>query len=208
MSAPHEHLISIADALAERGWYVGESIFDDTLSQSLALRARALTTAGHLHATKVGRAALAQQSTVLRSDETYWLDETPDDEAERSALERIHQFRARLNESLFIGAQTAELHFARYTPGAFYKTHLDRFRDDDVRVVSMVFYLNEAWPTDAGGELLLYAADGSGAVEARVLPTAGTMACFLSDRFPHEVLPATRERYSLTGWLRRAPAGV
>lgn len=208
MSAPNEHLISIADALAERGWYVGESIFDTSLSQSLALRARALAAAGRLQAAKVGRAAFAQQSAVLRGDDTHWLDDTPDDEAERGALARIQLLRAQLNESLFVGAQSAELHFARYSPGAFYKTHLDRFRDDDVRVVSLVFYLNDAWPTDAGGELLLYAADGSGAAEARVSPAAGTMACFLSDRFPHEVLPATRERYSLTGWLRRAPASI
>jgi SM-20-related protein len=36
-----------------------------------------------------------------------------------------------------------------------------------------------------------------------VLPVAGTLVCFLSDRFEHEVLPATRERLSLTGWFRR-----
>jgi SM-20-related protein len=26
---------------------------------------------------------------------------------------------------------------------------------------------------------------------------------FLADRFAHEVLPATRERFTLTGWFRR-----
>lgn len=208
MSDSHEHLIRVADALAEHGWYVGGSIFDNALTRSLALRARALADDGLLQAAKVGRAADAQHSTALRSDDTYWVDEAPVDEAERAALARIHLLRATLNQALFVGAQTAEVHFARYAPGAFYKTHVDRFRDDDVRVISLVFYLNEAWPKDAGGELVLYGADGGGAVEARVSPQAGTMACFLSDRFPHEVLPATRERFSLTGWLRRAPASM
>lgn len=208
MSDSHEHLIRIADALAEHGCYVGRSIFDDALTRLLALRARALADGGLLQAAKVGRAAYAQHSTALRSDDTLWLDEAPVDEAERAALARIHLLRATLNEALFVGAQTEEVHFARYAPGAFYKTHVDRFRDDDVRVISLVFYLNEAWPKDAGGELVLYGADGGGAVEASVLPQAGTMACFLSDRFPHEVLPATRERFSLTGWLRRAPASM
>jgi SM-20-related protein len=31
------------------------------------------------------------------------------------------------------------------------------------------------------------------------------LVTFLSARFIHEVLPARRERYSLTGWLKRRP---
>lgn len=46
----------------------------------------------------------------------------------------------------------------------------------------------------------LYLADGR---EHDVLPQAGTLALFLSSEMPHEVLPATRERLSLTGWFRR-----
>lgn len=205
MSSLDQRLVSIADALAATGWYVGESLFDVTLTHSLLQRARTLADAGQLHAAKVGRAANALQSTALRTDETRWLDDEPTDEAERAALGCVHALRTVLNETLFVGAQSVELHFARYAPGAFYKTHVDRFRDDDVRVITVVFYLNGAWPQDAGGELVLYAADGSGRVEARVAPTAGTMVCFLSDQFPHEVLAAKQERYSLTGWMRRAP---
>ncbi len=36
-----------------------------------------------------------------------------------------------------------------------------------------------------------------------MLPQLGTLAVFLSANLPHEVLPATRERLSLTGWFRR-----
>jgi SM-20-related protein len=36
-----------------------------------------------------------------------------------------------------------------------------------------------------------------------VLPEGGTLVAFLADRFPHEVLPATRERLAFTGWYRR-----
>jgi hypothetical protein len=35
----------------------------------------------------------------------------------------------------------------------------------------------------------------------------GTLVVFLSDRFPHEVLPARRERLSLAGWFRRRSLG-
>lgn len=38
-----------------------------------------------------------------------------------------------------------------------------------------------------------------------VLPQAGTLMVFMSAQWPHEVLPATRDRLSITGWfLRRA----
>jgi SM-20-related protein len=36
-----------------------------------------------------------------------------------------------------------------------------------------------------------------------VAPVGGTLVAFLSERFHHEVLPARRERYSLTGWFTR-----
>jgi SM-20-related protein len=36
-----------------------------------------------------------------------------------------------------------------------------------------------------------------------VSPCAPTLVAFLSERFEHEVLPARRERLSLTGWFGR-----
>jgi SM-20-related protein len=194
----------IANGLATTGWYVGDSIFTAELSARLAQRAHVLANTHALHSARVGHGAGVQANAQLRSDDTRWIAPAPDDVAERDAVAAVNALRAHLNEALFLGAQEAELHFARYAPGAFYRTHRDRFRDTDARLASLVFYLNDDWPDDAGGELVLYAADDSRTVVARVQPSAGTMVCFLSDRFPHEVLPANRERYSLTGWLRRA----
>lgn len=193
----------IANSLATRRWYAGESIFTSELSIRLAQRARALAAGQRLHAAQVGRSGGAQQNTQLRSDDTHWLADEPEDANEFEAVAAVRALRIHLNETLFLGAQDAELHFARYAPGAFYRTHRDRFRDDDARLLSLVFYLNDDWPDHAGGELVLHAEDDSGSVVTRVPPRAGTMVCFLSDQFPHQVLPATRERYSLTGWLRR-----
>jgi SM-20-related protein len=33
------------------------------------------------------------------------------------------------------------------------------------------------------------------------LPLAGRLVCFRSDMIEHEVLPATRTRMSITGWM-------
>jgi SM-20-related protein len=104
---------------------------------------------------------------------------------------------------LQLGAVELELHFAVYPAGGAYAVHVDRFRDADSRVLSLVLYLNEAWNEADGGALRLYLEAGPEAPFVDVVPYGGTLVVFLSDRFPHEVLPARRERLSLAGWFRR-----
>ena len=91
-----------------------------------------------------------------------------------------------LNRAFFLGLEDYESHFALYPPGAFYQKHLDRFRDDDRRTLSAVFYLNADWQPEQGGALRLYPEGGG---ELDVLPTAGTLVLFMSAELPHEVLP-------------------
>jgi SM-20-related protein len=195
----------IIDALASSGCYIGESIFGSDLSSRLRVRAQSLYEQNALSAARIGRTTKLSRETAIRSDAIRWLDEAPDDRSEREAMDAVNALRQTLNETLFLGAQTCELHFAHYAPGAFYKTHRDRFADDDARIVSLVFYLNDDRPIDAGGELVIYSdAPSETRVLHRVSPRAGTMVAFMSERFPHEVLAASRDRFSLTGWLRRS----
>ncbi|MNF18077.1 hypothetical protein D3C80_2219580 [compost metagenome] len=42
-----------------------------------------------------------------------------------------------------------------------------------------------------------------GGAEHDVMPTGGCLVVFLSGDVPHEVLPASRDRLSITGWFRR-----
>ncbi|TAG78250.1 MAG: 2OG-Fe(II) oxygenase [Betaproteobacteria bacterium] len=206
----HESFENIIDALAERGLYVGASILPASLTSQLYERVLALSSAAQLQSARVGRDARAAEVSAIRSDQTRWLDEKPLEPAEHEARTRIEALRAALNEALFLGARSAELHFAHYAPGASYKTHRDQFGDHDARVVSLVFYLNPVWQDADGGELVIYDDERAPPQTpraapqlARVLPIAGTMVAFRSEMFPHEVLPATTHRFSLTGWLRR-----
>jgi SM-20-related protein len=63
--------------------------------------------------------------------------------------------------------------------------------------------LNHDWKPEHGGQLRIYknGEDESDFVE--VLPEFGRFVCFLSGSVYHEVMPAHRERFSLTGWLRK-----
>jgi SM-20-related protein len=84
-----------------------------------------------------------------------------------------------------------------YPVGSFYKRHLDQFKQDDHRKLSLICYLNEDWKEIHGGQLRMHLPSEV----LDVLPTGGKLVCFRSDMIEHEVLPATRERYSLTGWI-------
>jgi SM-20-related protein len=70
-------------------------------------------------------------------------------------------------------------------------------------VLSIALYLNADWRAEDGGALRLYLEAAGRAPYADIAPVGGTLVAFRSERFPHAVLPARRERLSLTGWFRR-----
>jgi SM-20-related protein len=122
-------------------------------------------------------------------------------------LDRLEALREALNRECLLGLFELEAQLAAYPPGARYPTHVDRLRRDDARVLSIALYLNAGWRPEDGGALRLYLAAAGRAPYADVLPAGGTLVAFLSERFPHEVLPARRERLSLSGWFRRRAIG-
>ncbi len=193
------HLPQIIDDLAARGWSRLDNVLPATLTHELAEECRKRARAGALNPAGVGRGQGLAVREGIRGDSIQWLEHgqsAPSD----GYLQAMDELRSALNQAFYLGLEDFECHFACYPPGAFYQKHLDRFRDDDRRTVTAVYYLNEAWQTEHGGALRLYLADET---ELDVLPSAGTLVLFISAELPHEVLPATRERLSLTGWFRR-----
>ena len=171
------------------------------LVAALAEEARALRAAGAFRAAGVGTDR--RQAPQLRGDQILWLDPTTPSAAQRAVLDGLEALRLELNRECVLGLFELEVHFAAYPPGAGYSTHVDRFRDDDSRVLSIALYLNADWRVEDGGALRLYLAAAGREPYADIAPVGGTLVAFLSERFPHEVLPARRERLSLTGWFRR-----
>jgi SM-20-related protein len=167
---------------------------------ALATEARRRDAAGEFRAARIGRGKDRVERSDIRGDRTLWLDEQAPATAEIALWQTLETLRVALNESTYLGLFAFDGHYALYPPGAFYRRHRDRFRDDDVRVLSCVIYLNEAWTAADGGALRLHvSADDT----LDILPVGGTLVCFLADRYEHEVLPATRERLAITGWFRR-----
>jgi len=152
----------------------------------------------------IGRQTDFQLEEKIRSDKIRWI--TDDTSATRDFLQWMDTFKTALNCRLFMGLYDYESHFAHYPVGAFYKKHLDAFRHKNAqptsnRILSTVYYLNENWLPENGGELLIYN-EADLAVIEKVSPLFGRLVVFLSEKFPHEVLPANRERKSIAGWFR------
>lgn len=199
LSPEHPTVTAIVDDLANRGWAQQSLFLPAPLIRTLADECRQRAEQGELSPASVGRGAGQEVREAVRGDRIQWL-ERGQSEACDLYLNAMDSLRQALNQCLFLGLEDYESHFALYPPGAFYRRHLDRFRDDDRRAVSAILYLNEDWQPQDGGQLRMYL-DGEQTLD--VLPVAACLVVFLSGDIPHEVLPAGRERLSLTGWFRR-----
>ncbi|GLK87392.1 2OG-Fe(II) oxygenase [Pseudomonas turukhanskensis] len=197
----HTVLTTIVDDLATRGWSQHDLFIAQGLTRDLAAECQQRAADGRLAPAAVGRGASAQVREGVRGDSIQWL-EAGESAATDAYLAMMDQLRQGLNQALYLGLDDYESHFALYPPGAFYQRHVDRFRDDDRRTVSAVLYLNEGWLPEQGGALRIYPEDKA----HDVAPVGGRLVIFMSGELPHEVLPATRERLSLTGWFRRRQA--
>lgn len=191
-------LLRIVDDLAERGWSQQNLFLPDALTRALAAECRQRAAEGELAPAAVGRGPFSEIREGIRGDRIQWIEPGQAQACDRY-LGLMDSLREAMNRGLFLGLEDFESHFALYPSGAFYLKHVDRFRDDDRRMVSAVLYLNDDWLPEQGGQLRMYL-DGA---EHDVLPSGGCLVVFLSGDIPHEVLPASRDRLSLTGWFRR-----
>ena len=193
--------ITVADALAEDGWACNTEFLPDTTWRALDAEVRARHADGGFDAAGVGTRKTRRVASDVRGDRIRWLEPTAASAALQDALSRLDDLRVTLNRELQLGLFEFEGHFALYPPGAGYRRHRDQHRGSRARTLSCALYLNAEWKAEDEGQLRLYMESGGGDYRD-VLPEGGTLVCFLSGRFWHEVLPARRERLSLTGWFR------
>jgi SM-20-related protein len=188
---------SIADGLAENGYavadqFLSQSEVDNILDMEVFKRGvEQFKKAG------IGKNSGLQINEAIRGDYIQWLDKTSAPPPAKIYLDRVQDLVQFLNQALFLSMKDFEVHMTVYPVGSFYKRHIDQFKKDDHRKLSVICYLNNDWKEEHGGQLKMYLGEGS----HEVLPIAGRLVCFRSDQIEHEVLPATRERLSLTGWV-------
>ncbi|MBF0382543.1 MAG: 2OG-Fe(II) oxygenase [Magnetococcales bacterium] len=160
--------------------------------------------AGDFKKAGIGRDSKHRLNRAVRTDEVCWIDH--ETQVGRAWLQWADSLKNHLNQSLFLGLNRFESHFAHYGAGDFYKKHRDAFSGEENRVLTLIVYLNPEWQDGHGGELILY----TGKQECSAITVKsefGTVVLFLSEEFFHEVLPVYQDRYSIAGWFCVSGAG-
>lgn len=186
----------IADGLAEQGY----AVVDQFLSQhevEAILQVKEFNDNRLFKKAGIGNSQSVQIQEGIRGDYIQWLDKSTAKTPIKVYLDKLDALTRFLNQALFLSLKDFEVHIARYPVGTFYKRHLDQFKQDDHRKLSVICYLNTNWKEEHGGQLRMYLPEGP----KDIYPLAGRLVCFRSDQLEHEVLPATRERVSITGWM-------
>ena len=194
--------VMIVSSLAEQGYVVIDYYLPAQNVLTLADLARTKLTNQEMLQARTGKLAETRQD--IRGDHICWLDENSPGNAIQEYFAHMQHLKQLINQQLYMGLASLETHLAIYPAGAVYQKHLDQFsirgtHQLNTRKISSILYLNSDWQPEHGGELRLYTNE---AEWVDVLPIGGRLVLFLSADFWHEVLPATRERISVTGWFK------
>jgi SM-20-related protein len=190
----------IAQALQRDGYCVQPNFLSATEVRLSSRDLESSRAAGEFHRAGTGKGEALEVRDDIRRDDIHWLERDAANPARSALWAKLDELRLSLNREQFLGLRDFEGHYAVYPSGGFYRRHLDTFRGDPSRLVSLILYLNEGWEAADGGELRIYLKDGK---HLDLPPVGGTLVCFLSQEFEHEVLPARRARASFTGWFKR-----
>lgn len=196
------HFESLVDGLVQYGYAVADHFLSPPEVALLRQEADRMFGTGAFSPAGVGKGDDYQRNLTVRGDLIRWVDRSNLPPSCHFFPERMEAFIQYVNQTCYLGIREAEMHFAVYPAGTFYKRHLDVFRKVQSRKLSVICYLNDDWTSEEGGQLRMYVPQEDGTeTTVDILPVAGRLVCFRSEIFEHEVLPANRPRYSLTGWL-------
>jgi SM-20-related protein len=191
----------LADDLATQGYGILDGfLFNEEVSRLRNYIAQQRAE-GELQKAGIGSGLDYQIDKSVRGDLIQWIDSATAGTITSGYIEKLKELSQYLNRTLFLSLKDAEIHYTVYPIGTVYQRHLDQFRQNDHRKLSVLCYLNEDWQETDGGQLRMYLPTGTTETQLDILPQGGRLVIFRSDLLEHEVLAASRPRYSLTGWL-------
>ena len=187
----------ISNDLSTKGFSVNPNALPLELAKQLYTHVTAMPLESFEDAA-IGRDQEHTHDILVRSQKQSWIS-SGDSSTSALWLKWARELQRYLNQHLFLGLASFESHYALYSSGDFYQRHIDSFKGQAGRKLSIVVYLNRDWQPSDGGELVLYR-EASDTTGVKVVPSFATVVVFLSEEHPHEVLPAHRDRYSIAGW--------
>lgn len=194
-------LNQLADGIAETGYAVVDNFLNPEEVQNIQELDGFKNGLLQFKKAGIGKSQEKQINEAIRGDYIQWIKPESAEPPLQVYLSKLKELISFVNQNLYLSLKDFEVHQTIYPIGTFYKRHLDQFKKEDHRKLSVICYLNSDWKESDGGQLRIYLENET----KDVLPLAGRLVCFRSDLLEHEVLPATRERLSITGWLLDQP---
>jgi SM-20-related protein len=189
---------TLIDSYIDNKVGIAENFLSVSLTSHLKENLNTLFNKNQLLPAGTGNEILVSHDTLVRSDVIYWLDRKHNNPYENDFFDLMDSFVNHLNSTCYTGITGYEFHYALYKKGSFYKKHLDQFRSNESRQYSMIMYLNAGWEEEDGGQLCIHHPD----FLQNISPTNGKSVFFKSNELEHEVLITTKDRLSITGWLK------
>lgn len=190
---------TIITDLLENQYAVCDAFFSDEAVQIMRAELEQKLETSEFKKSAIGNKSDEVVKEEIRGDYIFWLDVEDKNQASETFFNTINDFITYINATCYLGITTKEFHYAMYPEGTFYKRHLDVFKNDTRRKLSIVCYLNdENWQPEFGGELVIYKPEE----DIKIYPLKGRVVIFESQILEHEVKPVHRKRFSITGWLK------
>ena len=190
----------VVQEISQNGYAIIDDFIDADLVKSLTQHAQSLKQIGAMKKATTGLNRDTHQE--FRGDFIRWIEASEAKPEEQSYLTLMEELKDAINQAFFLGLFELESHFAIYPAGAGYQKHLDQFIGTEDRKITCILYLNEDWQEADGGQLRMYLSPSETKEFIDIAPYSGRLVVFVSSDFLHEVLPAKRERISITGWFR------
>ncbi len=180
-----------------KGYFIFDEFLNEAQTKMVRSEMLSLQNSSLFRKAGIGKQEEFRIDSNERGDFILWIEPEKAPPATTLFIEKITDLMRQFNRLFYMGIKEYECHYAIYPERTFYKKHVDRHHKSSPRIVSFVFYLNENWKEDHGGQLRIYEDEEN---SFDVGPEAGRLVVFLSEK-EHEVLVTTQKRMSITGWM-------
>ena len=195
---PHE-IFSLKNGL----FFIRDHVLDEKSSCAACCWAR--ENQAILKPAKIGKNETERLDIESRGDKIAWITQYYQ-ESQQKFFQQLKAYQIQLEKQLNIPCSKVSVQLACYEgSGKRYVRHSDVKQvygeaiEEDVRILTLVYYLNPEWEKEHGGCLRIYSNHSNDSFD--IEPLANRLVVFPSF-LEHEVLPSfAKTRWALTIWL-------
>ena len=102
---------------------------------------------------QIGNKEGRKEMASIRGDYTRWWNNSELSPPQIQLLLFLEDLKKEINASLFLGLDSHEVHYALYPVNSFYQKHLDSFRKNNLRKLSLILYFKSKLGIQAWGRV-------------------------------------------------------